>query len=575
MSRVAAQQVHSRDVDQVLPAEAGVPAGTPALAGSNLQNQLPSSRDRAAAQLAKSALRIKATHRGEERQKTFYKPSVLVGRNNGASEPDFDLSIDNTVSRSHARIWIEEGMCWIEDLGSKFGTKVGGEDIRGRGKVRVSEASTVQVGETALKVEGTVESANGFPELAPQPNLASTVEIDETTNNRAGRLILPKSTSLEAVQTQNLLLEILVQFSLPSPLDQLLQTIIGRVVDLIPGAKRGTLLLRNPETDGLLLAAFVSPCEPAVSETLARRALKQQQAFVWRNTFGSEHALSIHRHQIQSGMYAPLIYDGCPLGVICVDNPDSDSAFSQADVQLLVTVADHAAVAVSHHQLQEKLSNESKLLEPVLAQFSPNVRHRLREKERLGQLRPSAEKSDVTFLFAEFRDFKSQTTQMAVPEVLKLLNDYFPALTEPVFRFDGTIDNFQGNSVLALFGSPEPDPDQHQNAIRAAWSMQQAVQEINRKRAAAGQPSCQMSIGIHCGEAIHGFVGSSARCEFAVVGEAVEASARYCRMAEDGEILLSESVYKWVSKSVIAEKTVRSTGHEPEIVAWRVKGLAV
>ena len=530
---------------------------------------------RPAAQLAKSVLRIKAIHGGEERQKTFYKPSVVVGRNSGSSQPDFDLSLDNLVSRGHARISIEEGAGWIEDLGSKFGTKVGGEDIRGRGKVRVDAATSVQVGDTALVVECPVASANGFAELAPQSAAVSTVEIDETATNRAGGLILPKSTSLDIAQTQSLLLEILVQFSLPAPLDQLLQTIIGRVVDLIPGAKRGALLLLNPETDGLLLTAFVSPDEPSVSETLARRALKQQEAFLWRNNFGSDQAISIHRHQIQSGMYAPLIYDGRPLGVICVDNPDSDSAFSPAEVQLLVAVADHAAVAVSHHQLQEKLSQESKLIEPVLARFSPNVRYRLREKERLGKLRPSAEKSDVTFLLAELRGFKSKTSQMAVPEVLQLLSDYFPALTDPVFKFDGTIEHFLGNSVLALFGSPEPDPDQHQNAIRAAWAIQQAVQQINKQRAAASQPICQMSIGIHCGEAIHGFVGSSVRSEFVVMSDAAEGGAPYCLAADGGESLLSNLAYNWVSKSVIAEKTVRPSKQDGDLVCWRVTGPAV
>ena len=59
------------------------------------------------AQLAKGALRIIVTQQGEERQNTFYKPSVVVGRINGSSQPDLDLSSDNTVSRNHARIWLD------------------------------------------------------------------------------------------------------------------------------------------------------------------------------------------------------------------------------------------------------------------------------------------------------------------------------------------------------------------------------------------------------------------------------------------------------------------------------------
>jgi transcriptional regulator with GAF, ATPase, and Fis domain len=267
-------------------------------------------------------------------------------------------------------------------LGSKFGTRVDGEEIRGNEKVPLRAESKVQIGETALKVEMPVENSTGFAELPPQPTVASTIEIEKVINSSPKQVVLPKSCSLEADQRQALLLEILIQFSLPAPLDQLLRTIIGRVVELIPGAERGALLLRNPATDGLLLAAFVSVGEPAVSETLARQALKQHQAFIWRNKFGCDPTRSILRHQIQSGMYAPLIYDDRPLGVLCVDNPDCHSDFSDDDLQLLVAVADHAAVAVSHHQLQEELRDKSKLLELLLAQFPPDVREQLIENAR-------------------------------------------------------------------------------------------------------------------------------------------------------------------------------------------------
>jgi hypothetical protein len=327
-----------------------------------------------------------------------------VGRANETSHPDFDLSPDNTVSRSHARIWVEDGSCWIEDLGSKFGTKVDGADIRGNGKVRLDANSRVLTGGTDLKIETCVDNASGFAELPPQPALALSIEIDKTINTQPGCLILPKTSALDAMQRQALLLEILIQFSLPAPLDQLLQTIIGRVLDLFPGAKRGTLLLRNSMTDGLLLAAFVSPGEPAVSETLARRALKQQQAFLWRNNFGSDYAQSIYRHQIQSGMYAPLIYDGRPLGVLCVDNPDCDSAFSDEDLQLLVTVADHAAVAVSHHQSREELSTKNILLEALLSNFAPNVREQMLQKARCKRMHSGNESAVTKDLQAEIRE---------------------------------------------------------------------------------------------------------------------------------------------------------------------------
>jgi hypothetical protein len=357
-----------------------------------------------AAQLSKGALRISRIHQGEEWKQTFYRPSIILGRATGTSQPDFDLSPDTNVSRNHARIWIEDGSCWIEDLGTKFGTQVDDDDIRAIGKVRIDGASRIKVGDTILKVDTHIDKASGFAELAQQPALAATIEIEKTISNSPGHWSLPKTSALDAQHRQTLLLEILVQFSLPAPLDQLLKTIIGRVVELVPGALRGTLLLLNPAMDGLLLAAFVSPGEPAVSETLARRAMKQQQAFVWRNKFGTDPALSIQRHQIQSGMYAPLIYEGRPLGVLCVDNPDCLSAFSDNDLQLLVAVADHAAVAVSYHQLREELSRKSVLLEAFLSKFSPSERNHLTEKSRLERPVSGADESNAVDLEKEIEE---------------------------------------------------------------------------------------------------------------------------------------------------------------------------
>jgi len=358
-----------------------------------------------AAQVAKGALRIKASYEGQDLDRIFYRSSLVVGRSGGSSsQPDFDLAPDNKVSRQHARIWVENGSCWIEDLASKFGTRVDGKDIRGSGKVRLEPTSRVLIGGTTVEVETHVDDSSGFAELPAQGASASAVEIDRTIDPQPGRLILQKASTLDAIQKQTLLLEILIQFSLPAPLEQLLQTIIGRVIELIPGAKRGALLLRNRMTDRLLLAAFVSPAEPAVSETLARRALKQQQAFVWRNKFGSDYAQSIRRHQIQSGMYAPLIYDDKPLGVLCVDNPDCDTAFTDEDLQLLVTVADHAAVAVSHHQSRQELLEKNVLLEALLSNLSPDARNRMLEKVRCAHVSSGAGDAALNALQADIRE---------------------------------------------------------------------------------------------------------------------------------------------------------------------------
>ncbi|MBI1841502.1 MAG: GAF domain-containing protein [Verrucomicrobia bacterium] len=292
------------------------------------------------AQLARTTLRITVVHKGDTRQRTFYKTTVILGRCvEGSEPPDLDLSPDQNVSRRQARVEIERDKCWIQDLGSRFGTKVDGGSVPEGIRVQIDASTQIEVGDTFLKIEGPLENASGFAELSAETSQGTTFEIRASAprSNRAGAVLTsepPAASTAEAL------------FGRVESIDQLLQAVVVRAVQGIHNAQRGTLLLRNPATQGVLLAAFVSPGEPSVSETLVRRALKEKEAFVWQNRHGSKPSQSIQRHRIRSGMYAPLIYNGTPFGVLSVDNPDCDAAFSQADLEQLVSVADQAAAAV-------------------------------------------------------------------------------------------------------------------------------------------------------------------------------------------------------------------------------------
>ena len=111
------------------------------------------------------------------------------------------------------------------------------------------------------------------------------------------------------------------------------------------------------------------------------------------------------------------------------------------------------------------------------------------------------------------------------------------------------------DAILAVFGSPEPDPRQHENAVRAALRMQTAVSEITAARAAKGQTTCEMGLGVHSGEVLHGFIGAADRLEFTVIGDAVNRTSRYCDGAGAGEVLISPETHQRVWNVVRARQT--------------------
>jgi adenylate cyclase len=195
------------------------------------------------------------------------------------------------------------------------------------------------------------------------------------------------------------------------------------------------------------------------------------------------------------------------------------------------------------------------------------------EQARRGKLRPGGTKSEVTVLFCDICGFTQSAAQMDAHDVVDMLNQYFQPLIEAILNHDGTVDKFVGDAILAVFGSPQADPQQHEKAVRAALGIQQAVQATSQLRAARSDVTCQVRVGVHSGEVFHGFVGSAERLEFTVIGDAVNRASRFCDGAQGGEIIISPEVYERVFKLVRADKTTIATKNEGDMTAYRVRAI--
>jgi adenylate cyclase len=519
------------------------------------------------------SLRITIHHTGAETVREFDLDRVLIGRLTRADGPGLDLSDDASASRQHALIEVREGACWLSDLGSSFGTTVNGQNIRGKGPQRVWPEDTVTVGETTLRIAllPGAQPASAQPGSRPEPD-KSAVQITraiDTTRSHLGPAV-PATTPAE--KRLALLVELPEQFGAQTHVDALLQLIMNRVVAVIPNARRGALLLRDPQQDTLLLKAYVSPDEPAVSETLARRALAEKRGLLWHSTGSGDSSHSVRQHQILHGMYAPLERQGEVYGVICVDSPVAADSFQEQDLEFLLAIARYAAMALSEQRLRTELERHLRLTDRLLANFSPKVRAKLVEQARQGKLRPGGTKSEITLLFCDLVGFTRRAAQMDAHDVVDMLNDYLGPAVQAVGRHGGTVDKFIGDALLAVFGSPEPDPHQHENAVRAAFALQEAVRATSQLRAARGDVTCQVRVGLHCGEVFHGFVGTVDRLEFTVIGDAVNRANRYCSAAGEDEIWISTEVFHRVFKWVSAEKVLAQT-KEGELVAYRLTTL--
>ena len=399
-------------------------------------------------------------------------------------------------------------------------------------------------------------------DATPTPN-ADAVQIASTMD----AAIPPFGAGIP--QQMALLYELPLKLGNETKLDDLLQIVVEELVEVIPGATRGALLVRDsPLSSNLLLKAHVPSGHPSVSLTLAKRAIDERKAFIWVRD--DSPTPSQVEYRIQTGMYAPLLWRHDVLGVVCVDRMDAHEEFTPEQLQLLVAISRYAAMAIAHHCIQAELRLNTKLLERLLTNFSPKIRQTLLEKARSGKLRLGGEKSEVTILMSDMRGFTRLCAGMDSEDVADMLNDYLQALTAAIFQHDGTIDKFIGDAILAVFGSPDRDAEQHGKAVRAALDMQHAVALVNHKRANQSQTMCEIGIGVHCGEVLHGFIGGPDRMEFTVIGDAVNRTSRYCAAAAGNQIIVSPEMYQRVWRNFEGEPVCVPTKHEGDFKAFRI-----
>jgi len=410
-----------------------------------------------------------------------------------------------------------------------------------------------------------------FPTPGPDAQGSPTVLI-------AGRMdatiapFLPSAHSTPVEARAAFLYELPLLFGKGGSPAELLQVVVSRMADVIPSVTHAALLVRDRVSGELNLEAHIPQGSPAASLQLAEQVLASREALLWVRGETSPTA-SLDLHNIHSGIYAPMVWQGESLGVVSVSSTDTNNPLDVQDLRLVVAAAHHAAMTLSIRQFQADLQRKTELLEHLLANFSPRIRTLLLERASHGRLRLGGQKSVVTILNSDIRGFTKQTANLATDEVLDLLNDYFAVLVNAIFQFDGTVDKFIGDGILAVFGSPEPDAAHFEKAAKAALAMQEAMRACNLARRARGLITCEIGIGIHCGEVLHGFVGSTDRMEFTVIGDAVNRAARYCSGAKPGEILLSPEIYQHLWRVAEVEPGKIETKHEGEFQTYKLKGL--
>ncbi|HEX8996682.1 MAG TPA: adenylate/guanylate cyclase domain-containing protein [Ktedonobacterales bacterium] len=184
-------------------------------------------------------------------------------------------------------------------------------------------------------------------------------------------------------------------------------------------------------------------------------------------------------------------------------------------------------------------------------------------------VRLGGETRHISIIFADIRNFTTLAAQMTPDAVVRTLNHYLEILTAAVWEQEGTVTMFIGDALMAIFNAPLPQDDHAARAVRAAWTMRQALERANAQLPTGAAP-VQYGIGVHTGLALVGNIGASDRLQnYTAIGDTVNIAQRLQANATANQVLMSADTCAAASASVIARPL------DPLIVKGRATPLPV
>ncbi len=191
--------------------------------------------------------------------------------------------------------------------------------------------------------------------------------------------------------------------------------------------------------------------------------------------------------------------------------------------------------------------------------------------KNIDDIKLGGKRAIVTVLFADIRGFTSISEKLSAEEISVILNEYFTEIEPIITRYNGVINKFIGDAVMAIFGEPIQDLNHPVNAVKCAYAMLKKVEELQDKWLFEGKPKIEIGIGINTGEAFVGNIGSEKRLEYTVIGDTVNLASRiesYNKIYHTN-LLVSTSTYSYVSDIAnvikISDVTIRGKSRKMDI----------
>ena len=519
--------------------------------------------------------------RGEDvREIDLAKDTFSIGRT-----PENDLELkDSLISRRHSSIVRRGEEFHVYDLGSSNGTYVNQEKI----EVRVlKDGDQVRIGETLI----TFRDENHPKETPPKPfsppipaspldglneptmrvqhvsEIAESFQLDFTDALEKGMSIVdvrPQVEEGKAQEERNLffiLFQVCKELSQTSTLQQLLENSMKLIFEVI-NCERGVILTLK---EGQLIPGFAYHRERGViqgremntSSTILNKVITEKVAVA---TDDAQHddrfqqGMSIVQFNIRSVVSAPIWEQQGVLGAIYLDNIAKTHAFTEDDQRLLTAIANLVALRMKQEELNEKLRQELVVRDNLSKYHSPDVVEMI--MQRGGEIGLEVEEREVTVLFADVVASTKLAEEKRPEHMAALLNDFFEMATGAIFMHKGSVNNFIGDEVMAIFNAPV---DQEDHALLAVKVAEEILNRLKAYNTQHPDSPIDIRIGINSGNVLAGNIGAQTRLQYTVIGDTVNVAKRLCGFPEVNRIIVGEKTRDYVKDTY----EVRSLGEVP------------
>lgn len=249
--------------------------------------------------------------------------------------------------------------------------------------------------------------------------------------------------------------------------------------------------------------------------------------------------IMILRMKFFKGLLSIIGFDILYLGIVfaCAHNGYIISFAVPIVLQFVTTIFAYSFKFILENRNKEKIKQAmgKYLSQDVMKNVVKNI----------DDLKLGGKRAIVTVLFSDIRGFTSLSEKMSAEEVSMILNEYFAEMEPIISKYNGVINKFIGDAVMAIFGEPIQDINHAQNAVKCAYEMLKKVEYLREKWLFEGKPKIEIGIGINTGEVFIGNIGTETRMEYTVIGDTVNLASRiesYNKVYKTN-LLVSSSTY--------------------------------